>query len=651
MCAPIGLAEAQVGGDWTGTTGQGHPFEITVSGSGISRIYYKGTLSGCVTVTTTITTPVPISGQQFAYNSPGYCLSQELSGTFQSATSATGTLKLIFSSGFGCPCVGTVETSWTATAPGAPPPPPPHTLTIATGPSGSPNPVPQGGQVDVSVGANDSLGHDLSYGWSAACPTLSSNGTFSNAGSVSPTWTAPDNPTGSTQACDLSVTVNDNHGLSQSKSYTQLVDSIPHTLTITHGPEGAPNPAKPGTPITESVAATDTLGHALTYLWTALCPGLPSNGSFSDGHTASPQWTTPFNTTGSSKSCTVGVTVSDGHGLSQSSTYAHAVESAPHLLSVPLGPISTVNPVGSAGSTALTVSATDSIGHGLTYIWVASCPNLPSAGSFSDATSRIPMWTAPENTTGNQQSCTLSVTANDGHGLSRTMTVTQAVATQGPCAYTVSSTPAVAPPAGTTGTIVVSTEGTCAWSATSQAPWIEIASGTAGTGDGSVSIVIDAADAFGTRSGSVTVGDSTVVITQQGLGYTHYFAEGATINRFFETRFALLNTDASNAASVSLQFQLKDTATVLTHSRTVAAGARDSVDVSTLAAADSTLAALASAEFSTVVASDVPVVADRTMTWDRAGYGSHAEASVPAAATRSGISSCTISSRIRIRTP
>lgn len=39
------------------------------------------------------------------------------------------------------------------------------------------------------------------------------------------------------------------------------------------------------------------------------------------------------------------------------------------------------------------------------------------------------------------------------------------------------------------------------------------------------------------------------------------------------------------------------------------------------------------AEFSTVVESDVAVVADRTMSWDLAhGYGGHAETSVPAAA-------------------
>jgi hypothetical protein len=37
---------------------------------------------------------------------------------------------------------------------------------------------------------------------------------------------------------------------------------------------------------------------------------------------------------------------------------------------------------------------------------------------------------------------------------------------------------------------------------------------------------------------------------------------------------------------------------------------------------------LAAAEFSTVIESDLPVVADRTMRWDATGYGSHAETSI-----------------------
>ena len=45
------------------------------------------------------------------------------------------------------------------------------------------------------------------------------------------------------------------------------------------------------------------------------------------------------------------------------------------------------------------------------------------------------------------------------------------------------------------------------------------------------------------------------------------------------------------------------------------------------------IAGLASAEFSTVVDSDVPLIVDRTMKWDSRGYGAHAETAVPGAAT------------------
>ena len=39
------------------------------------------------------------------------------------------------------------------------------------------------------------------------------------------------------------------------------------------------------------------------------------------------------------------------------------------------------------------------------------------------------------------------------------------------------------------------------------------------------------------------------------------------------------------------------------------------------------------AEFSTLIESDVPIVADRTMTWNASGYGSHAETSLAAPAS------------------
>jgi hypothetical protein len=110
--------------------------------------------------------------------------------------------------------------------------------------------------------------------------------------------------------------------------------------------------------------------------------------------------------------------------------------------------------------------------------------------------------------------------------------------------------------------------------------------------------------------------------------YRYYFAEGATVGGFFDTRFALLNLDPEGAASVSMDFQLKDTTTVLTHAFVLGPGTRTTIDVSALAAAHSPLSTLASAEFSTVIRSDRPLVADRTMSWNVEGYGSHAETAV-----------------------
>jgi hypothetical protein len=99
-----------------------------------------------------------------------------------------------------------------------------HTLIITSGPSGSPNSVASGRTVSLSVSAFDSLGHTLSYDWSASCPTLPSSGSFNNPNVQTPTWTAPANTTGSQQTCTMQVTVSDGQGLSQVGSFSQAVD-------------------------------------------------------------------------------------------------------------------------------------------------------------------------------------------------------------------------------------------------------------------------------------------------------------------------------------------------------------------------------------------------------------------------------------------
>ncbi len=106
--------------------------------------------------------------------------------------------------------------------------------------------------------------------------------------------------------------------------------------------------------------------------------------------------------------------------------------------------------------------------------------------------------------------------------------------------------------------------------------------------------------------------------------HTRYLAEGAT-SAFFDTRLAILNP-GDEPANVLLRFQLSD-GTAHTHYVAVPARARRTVDVG------GDVDAMEQAEFSTVLESDQAVVVDRTMAWDRSGYGSHAETGLSAPAT------------------
>jgi hypothetical protein len=215
---------------------------------------------------------------------------------------------------------------------------PPDTLTITSPASGTPNPVSSGGAVSLSVSATDSLGHTQNYAWSASCPTLGPNGSFDSTSTRTPTWTAPANTSGSAQNCTVQVVVSDAQGtaLSQTGSYTQTVNSVPDTITITSAVSGTPNPVSSGGAVSLSVSATDSLGHTQNYAWSASCPTLGSNGSFNSTSTRTPTWTAPANTTGSTQSCTVQVVVSDAQGTapSQTSPYTQTVNplSAPDLV-------------------------------------------------------------------------------------------------------------------------------------------------------------------------------------------------------------------------------------------------------------------------------------------------------------------------------
>ena len=104
---------------------------------------------------------------------------------------------------------------------------------------------------------------------------------------------------------------------------------------------------------------------------------------------------------------------------------------------------------------------------------------------------------------------------------------------------------------------------------------------------------------------------------------TRYFAEGANSN-FFSTVLAFANYGQVEAKML-LHFLRIDGVTVK-HNLVVAPHSRATLVASTVSGLEST-------SFSTKIETDQLVVADRTMSWDRSGYGAHAETAVVSPST------------------
>lgn len=284
-----------------------------------------------------------------------------------------------------------------------------HSLTIVGGPSGSPDPVDSGGQVQLGVNAVDDQGHSLSYLWSDFCGSGDPVGSFNNPNIRDPIWTAPVTLTAN-ETCTLSVTVSDGlpapDGRSVTGSYMQTV-TPPHTLSITTSPSGSPNPVASEGTVNVSVDALDSQGHSIGYSWSATC------GSFANSAVQNPQWIAPLNNGTGPITCTLTVNADDGLGQSDTASYVQTVSQ--HTLQITDGPrANPAGPVASGGTIGLTVAALDSDpGHLLSYAWSDGC-----GGNFDSTTLREPNWTAP--VTGSPLTCLIGVTVFDGSSLSVT---------------------------------------------------------------------------------------------------------------------------------------------------------------------------------------------------------------------------------------
>lgn len=83
------------------------------------------------------------------------------------------------------------------------------------------------------------------------------------------------------------------------------------------------------------------------------------------------------------------------------------------------------------------------------------------------------------------------------------------------CSYDVAPARASVAAAGDEVTVVVTAPTGCAWSASSNVPWITIASGSAGSGSGSVRVSASPNNGATARTGTINVAGQTVTIAQQ----------------------------------------------------------------------------------------------------------------------------------------
>ena len=122
------------------------------------------------------------------------------------------------------------------------------------------------------------------------------------------------------------------------------------------------------------------------------------------------------------------------------------------------------------------------------------------------------------------------------------------------CAYTISPTSALFSSSGNTDMVSVTTSsGSCSWSAASNAPWIMITAGSAGTGVGTVSYSLSANTLGSSRTGTMTIGGQTFTVTQNGdAGTTLYFPH-VDANFPWQTEIAIINTSPAQTVTGTLK--------------------------------------------------------------------------------------------------
>jgi len=211
-------------------------------------------------------------------------------------------------------------------------------------------------------------------------------------------WVAPATPP-SDNTCTITLKVSDGSltGTATSDIYVSQSGNRPPVITWLY----VPKQLRAGTAASLYVSAYDANNDPLTYSWSTSC------GTISDPSLIAPSFTPP-----SSGSCDVTATVSDGiDQVSRTESVEIIPNRGPQIVSM-FVPAT----VGFGKSRTFSAYAFDPDFDTVSYAWSATC------GSFANATTSSPTWTAPdtENT-----SCTITLAVSDGtNQTTQTKTVT-----------------------------------------------------------------------------------------------------------------------------------------------------------------------------------------------------------------------------------
>ena len=156
---------------------------------------------------------------------------------------------------------------------------------------------------------------------------------------------------------------------------------------------------------------------------------------------------------------------------------------------------------------------------------VSATVTAPSGCAWT-ATSDVGWITTSPSTGSGNGTLTIAVAANTGSLRTGTISVADQVLTirqaDLTCRYTIApAAQSLAAVGGTGGPVTVSTSVGCSWTAISNASWITVTAGQAGSGSGTVSFTV-AANPAASRTGTLSIAGQTLTVTQAGAAGCAY---------------------------------------------------------------------------------------------------------------------------------